>query len=586
MQELTPRQIVAELDQHIVGQAEAKRAVAIAVRNRWRRQQLPGGMDTEVLPKNILMIGPTGVGKTEIARRFSKLTAAPFIKVEATKYTEVGYYGRDIESMIRDLVENAITLVRAEEQEKVLDEAKVRVEGRILDILCPKHEFFDNHLRKGKDWAKDAGRQQRRESRNPDARKIDDPVLEKLRGELESRCSPEDLQMADMMREVMEKRFEGKSFESLGEAMQEIGRILEERHKEAGDDDPMVKAFAFSPGDSPEGIREAVDAIFPKPADGDDDCEDGEDTEDVTTAAENARRLVEYEKKRASLRAELQKGKLEDRKIQIPVERKAKSPLMMMNLSGPDGMNNEVADMFENIMPRQRVMQEMTVAEARKVLLEQESNAMVSEEKIHARAVELAEHSGIIFIDEIDKIVASEQSHNADVSRQGVQRDMLPLVEGTTVQTRYGHVKTDYILFIAAGAFHRNKPSDLMPELQGRFPIRVELNALTEEDFERILKEPKNSLLKQYEALLKTEGVEVVFEDDAIRELAAYAWRANQTSQNIGARRLYTIMERLLEELSFEAADMGTARVVINAGFVRQRLEEVMKDEDLARYIL
>ncbi len=585
MQELTPRQIVAKLDEHIVGQAEAKRAVAIAVRNRWRRQQLSEEMSAEVLPKNILMIGPTGVGKTEIARRFSKLASAPFIKVEATKYTEIGYYGRDIESMIRDLVESAILLVRAEEQEKVLEEAKRKVEERMLDMLCPRHETFEPNLRKGKDWAKDAARQQRRETRNPDRWKMDDPILEKLRAELESRCSPGDLEFADMMREVMEKRMEVGGLGDLGEAMQEIGRLLEERRQgnvlgeaensfrkvsenasENMEDDEIVAEFSFQ-DEEIAGVDEG-------------------NAEDVKVAAENARRLVEYEKKREETRELLLAGKLEERMVTVPLERKAKSPLMMMNISGPEGMNTEMSDMFENLMPRQRVLEEMSVAEARKVLLEQESRALVSDEKIHARAVELSENAGIIFIDEIDKIVAAEQSHNADVSRQGVQRDMLPLVEGTTVQTRYGLVKTDYILFIAAGAFHRNKPSDLMPELQGRFPIRVELSDLTQEDFERILKEPKNSLLKQYEALLKTEGVEVVFEEDAIRELAAYAWRANQTSQNIGARRLYTILERLLEELSFEAADMGTARVTINAGFVRQRLEDVTKNEELTKYIL
>ncbi len=445
MRELTPRQIVAELNRHIVSQDEAKRAVAIAIRNRWRRQQLPEDMRQEVAPKNIMMIGPTGVGKTEIARRLAKLTGAPFIKVEATKYTEVGYYGRDVESMVRDLVENAIGLVRAQEREAVKEEASRRTEQRLLELLVPTPSSFE------------------------------------------------------------------------------------------------VRAGTESPAERVSRTREKMGAM-------------------------------------------LAAGKLEDRRVEIVIERRA-VPVMFTGM-GLEQVDVDLQSMFEKIIPKQTVRQEMTVAEARKVIFEQECDALINQEKVHAKAIELAENMGIIFIDEIDKIVASEHVHGADVSRQGVQRDLLPIVEGTTVQTRYGYVRTDHILFIAAGAFHRAKPSDLMPELQGRFPIRVEFKDLSREDFVRILTEPKNALTKQYQALLATEGVEVEFLPDAIEALADFAYQVNQTTQNIGARRLYTIMERVLEELSFEAADMGGGRVEISAAYVRQRLADVAQDEDLSKFIL
>jgi ATP-dependent HslUV protease ATP-binding subunit HslU len=445
VRDLTPRQIVEELDRHIVGQDAAKRAVAIAIRNRWRRQQLEGDMRQEVAPKNIMMIGPTGVGKTEIARRLAKLTGAPFIKVEATKYTEVGYYGRDVESMIRDLVENAIGLVRAKEQENVEAEAKRRVEDRLIDLLVPAPPAFD--------------------------------------------ASPE------------------------------------------------------SP-DSPE----------------------------------------RFERTREKMRAMLAAGQLEDRRVELQIEQRA-VPMMLTGV-GMEQMDIDLQGMFEKILPKHSSRRDMTIAQARSVLFEQECDALINKEKVNATAIELAENLGIIFVDELDKIVASEQTHGADVSRQGVQRDLLPIVEGTTVQTRYGYVRTDHILFIAAGAFHRAKPSDLMPELQGRFPIRVELQALGKDDFVRILTEPKGALTKQYQALLSTEGVELRFEDDAVEVLSQFAFRVNQTTQNIGARRLYTIMERLLEDLSFEAPDMKRGRVVINAAYVQERLAELTQDEDLSKFIL
>lgn len=530
MRPLSPREIVQELNHHIVGQDEAKRAVAIAIRNRWRRQQLPEGMREEISPKNILMIGPTGVGKTEIARRLAKLTAAPFVKVEATKYTEVGYYGRDVESMVRELVENAIGLVRVEEREKVLDEAKRKVEEKLLDILVPLSSSEVTP----------------RESSPPSAPPTPAGMIH-LQGVLP--------------KEMME------SFANVFKNLAENASKKE--------------------GTLPKEFMNFVDTLTVPPENAAANQPEKEEPKAEPEVAENLEEDAEKltAEFRESMRRRLRAGELDDEMIEIPVKRKNASPFMMMNM-GNDSMDAELSNMFEKILPQKTVVREMPVREAQKILLDAECNALINEDKVNVAAIELAESTGIIFLDEIDKIVASEHAHGADVSRQGVQRDLLPIVEGTTIQTRYGYVKTDHILFIAAGAFHRNKPSDLMPELQGRFPIRVELKDLRKEDFERILQEPKNSLLRQYEALLQTEGVEVVFEADAVEALAEYAWKVNQTSQNIGARRLYTILERLLEELSFEASEIGRGRVMINAAYVNQRLSEVAQDEDLSRYIL
>jgi ATP-dependent HslUV protease ATP-binding subunit HslU len=443
MQQLTPRQIVAELDKYIIGQADAKRAVAVAIRNRWRRQQLPETMRQDVSPKNIIMIGPTGVGKTEIARRLASLTGAPFIKVEATKFTEVGYHGRDVDSIIRDLLDSAIAMVRAEKAEEVHAPAEAAVEERILDYLLPSE-------------------------------------------------------------------------------------------RSGGYDDEESKA----------------------------------------------KRARSREKLREQLRA----GELEDRQIEMQIEQRA-TTIGVLGQAGME-MDIEFQSMLEKMLPSRRETRRMAVADARRVLLSQEAEKLVDRDKIQREAINRVEQSGIVFLDEIDKICGTESKHGPDVSRQGVQRDLLPIVEGSSVISKYGAVRTDHILFIAAGAFHSSKPSDLMPELQGRFPIRVELADLTKDDFARILREPHNSLTRQQVELLATEGVTIEFADEAIDEMARLAFDLNRRTQNIGARRLYTIMERVLETISFDAPDATEKRVRITAEYVRTRLEELVKDEDLSQFIL
>jgi len=447
--ELTPRQIVEELDRHIVGQDAAKRSVAIALRNRWRWKQLPTDLRRDVTPKNILMIGPTGVGKTEITRRLAQLIGAPFVKVEASKYTEVGYYGRDVESMIRDLIDSAIQMVKDRKRLEVEDEARRRAEERLLELLVPQPEWTDS----------------------------------------------------------------------------------EEEEQQAS-------------------------------------------------------ALERNERTREKFREMLSAGELEDHKVELFVEQR-QSPIQVFSNMGLEQMDTDVQNMFERLMPRQSNERELPVKDARRVLIEQELEGLIDDDAVSEEALNLAGDGGIVFLDEIDKICGPEEgSRGADVSRQGVQRDLLPIIEGTTVQTRHGSINTEHILFIAAGAFHRSRPADLMPELQGRFPIRVELNDLTRNDFVRILTEPSSSLTRQYQALLESDGVQLDFRQDGVEAIADIAYQVNQSTQNIGARRLHTILERLLETISYEAPEQGQGKVRFDADFVHEALHEVMQDEDLSRFIL
>ena len=458
LDELTPREIVAELDKHVIGQKDAKRAVAIALRNRTRRQKLPPDLAEEIIPKNIIMIGPTGVGKTEIARRLAKLANSPFLKVEASKFTEVGYVGRDVESMVRDLVEIAIDNVREEKLEDVADKAELNAEERLLDILLPP--------------------------------------------------SP--------------PRTDGTSASTTGGVVIDGGTAL---------------------ADSPNRTRE-------------------------------------------KLRQQLREGKLDDRMVEIDVRERNFPSFEILTNQGVEEMDVNIKDMLPNIFGQRTKKRKMKVNEAFEYLIQEEEQRLIDMDQVTRSAIDRVENSGIVFLDEIDKIAGREGGHGPDVSREGVQRDILPIVEGTTVNTRYGMVRTDHILFIAAGAFHVSKPSDLIPELQGRFPIRVELQSLTMEDFVRILTEPKSSLVKQYTALLETEGVKLEFTREALDEIAHFAFRVNESTENIGARRLHTIMERVLDELSFDAPEKKGEQVTVDADYVRKMLTDIVKDQDLSRYIL
>ncbi|MGP1470265.1 MAG: ATP-dependent protease ATPase subunit HslU [Schwartzia sp. (in: firmicutes)] len=461
MNEQTPREIVAELDRYIVGQDKAKRAVAIALRNRWRSRQLEEGMREDIIPKNILMIGSTGVGKTEIARRLAKLVEAPFIKVEATKFTEVGYVGRDVEAIVRDLADTSVRMVRARRMAEVREKAAELAQERILDVFVPEPKKSVNPL--------------------------------------------------------------GKLFSSVA--------------------------------DEPEENEEANE---PKYKAGRDWC-----------------------------RKRLAAGELEDELIEVDVEDEPRPMVGMFAGSGLEGMGDNLQDMIGSLMPKKHRKRKVSVKEARKIFTQEESAKLVDMDEVTEEALRLAERSGIVFLDEIDK-VATKDSHSAgpDVSREGVQRDILPIVEGSTVVTKYGPVKTDHVLFIAAGAFHTAKPSDLIPELQGRFPIRVELTPLKKEDFRRILVEPRNALIKQYEALLSTEGVTLTFRDDAIDRLAEMACAVNEETENIGARRLHTLLEKLLEEVSFDAPELEDKEVIIDAAYVEKTLSDLIVNRDLSRFIL
>jgi ATP-dependent HslUV protease ATP-binding subunit HslU len=458
LDELTPREIVVELDKHVIGQKDAKRAVAIALRNRMRRQKLSPELAEEIIPKNIIMIGPTGVGKTEIARRLAKLANSPFLKVEASKFTEVGYVGRDVESMVRDLVEIAIDNVREEKLEDVADKAELNAEERLLDILLPP-----------------------------------------------------------------------------------------------------------SPTPRPDGSSTTAGGVV---------------LDGSTALAESSNRT------REKLRQQLREGKLDDRTVEIDVRERNFPSFEILTNQGVEEMDVNIKDMLPNIFGQRTKKRKMKVNEAFEYLIQEEEQRLIDMDQVTRMAIDRVENSGIVFLDEIDKIAGREGGHGPDVSREGVQRDILPIVEGTTVNTRYGMVRTDHILFIAAGAFHVSKPSDLIPELQGRFPIRVELQSLTMEDFVRILTEPKSSLVKQYTALLETEGVKLEFTKEALDEIAHFAFRVNESTENIGARRLHTIMERVLDELSFDAPEKKGEHVTIDADYVRKMLTDIVKDQDLSRYIL
>jgi ATP-dependent HslUV protease ATP-binding subunit HslU len=450
LDDMTPREIVAELDKYIVGQNAAKRAVAVALRNRVRRQKLPPEIAEDVLPKNILMIGPTGVGKTEIARRLARLAGCPFVKVEASKYTEVGYVGRDVESMVRDLVETSIDMVREEKLDEVADRAEQAAEERVLDLLLPP-----------------------------------------------------------------------------------------------------------SPPPAPN-----------------------------TTEADAAQQREQTQRTREKLRAQLREGKLDQRMVDIEVRERQMPSFEIISNQGVEEMDVNLKDMLSGMFGQQKKKRKMTVADAFEYLIQEEENKLLDMDQVTRMAVERAEQMGIIFIDEIDKVAGRESGHGPDVSREGVQRDILPIIEGTTVNTRYGMIRTDHILFIAAGAFHVTKPSDLIPELQGRLPIRVELQSLKEEDFVRILTEPKNALIKQYVALLETEGLKLNITDDAVEAIARFATSVNEQTENIGARRLHTILEKVLDELSFEASDLKKKNVKVDAAYVNKQLADIAKNQDLSRYIL
>ena len=490
-QELTPKQIVEELDKYIVGQDKAKRAVAVALRNRYRRRMLSDDLRDEVIPKNILMIGPTGVGKTEIARRLANLANAPFTKVEATKFTEVGYVGRDVDSMVRDLVQRAVSMVETEMIEEVKPIAEQRALDRILDIL------------------------------EPPARRIGQAAVPK--------------QWIDSLQSAMGHIFPG-----------------------TGNPPPV-------PVEPEEGVE------------GDEEAPVDEYTRD---------QVERKERIRDRLRAQLIAGELDTREIFVEVEDSAMPHFQMFGQQGMEEMGMDMSGMLGNLFPKRHKRKQVTVAEAKGILAEEEAHSMIDQDAITREAIDRAEQTGIIFVDEMDKIAGREKEGGPQVSREGVQRDILPIIEGSTVTTKFGPVSTKYILFIAAGAFHVAKPSDLIPELQGRLPIRVELDTLTEADFVRILTEPKNALVKQYSALLATEGLEVTFTEDGIREIAKIASEVNTAMENIGARRLHTVMERLLEDVSFAAPDAGQKEVTVDAAYVRGRLADIVKDEDLSRYIL
>jgi ATP-dependent HslUV protease ATP-binding subunit HslU len=500
--DLTPRQIASELDRYIVGQADAKKAVAIALRNRWRRQRAPESIREEISPNNIILIGPTGVGKTEIARRLAKLAGAPFIKVEASKFTEVGYVGRDVESMVRDLVESAIDMVRSERESEVEELAHERVDERLLDLLLP-----------------------------PPA----------------ATAAP---------------------------AAPATSATSAAPAAESGPTVNAGSAAGGTPGPAPAKTDDVLGVFLVSPS--------GAVTKETHDPAADR-----YQRTRDKLKQLMLDGKLEDREVEVEVTPQA-SPMfdVLASQGAGEGMDN-IGDMLKEMMPKRKKKRTVKVSEARRILFEQELEKLIDLEDVTADALDRVEKLGIIFLDEIDKIAGERSQHGGpDVSREGVQRDLLPIVEGSNVQTKYGMVKTDHVLFIAAGAFHVSKPSDLIPELQGRFPIRVELKALTEEDFIRIMTEPENALTKQYAALVEAEGAKLEFKPDGIGEIARIAALVNERMENIGARRLHTVMTTLLEDVLFDLPDSGTQLITVDAARVKDRLKAIVEDEDLRKYIL
>jgi ATP-dependent HslUV protease ATP-binding subunit HslU len=511
IEDLTPRQIVAELDRYIVGQAKAKRAVAVALRNRYRRARLSDDLREEVIPKNLLMIGPTGVGKTEIARRLARLAKAPFLKVEATKFTEVGYVGRDVDSMVRDLVQTSIRLVETEMMEAVKERADRMAVDRIVDTLQPRR---------------------------------------------------------------------------VGRAAVATGRAVKTAQEQFAELQRQMSTMLGITPPSPSGAPTTGGMPNPMPRV---DEENGHGEEEEEPADEYERKKGEQEERiRQRLREQVASGARDEEEIEIEVEESSNvGVLPLFTGPGAESMGDELQGMLGQMLPKRRKRRRVTIKEAREVFSAEAARSLIDQDSVQREAITRAEEGGIIFIDEIDKVAGRNGNYGGpDVSREGVQRDLLPIIEGSTVQTKFGPVRTNHVLFIAAGAFHVSKPSDLIPELQGRLPIRVELDSLNEDDFRRILTEPKTALTRQYAALLATEGITITFTDDAVHEIARIAVDVNTRTENIGARRLQTVMERLLEDLAFDAPEVSERSVTIDAAFVRDRLSDIAKDEDLSRYIL
>ena len=523
---LTPRDIVRELDKYIVGQNEAKKAVAIALRNRWRRQQIPAPLQDEITPKNIIMMGPTGVGKTEIARRLANLAQAPFTKVEATKFTEVGYVGRDVDSMVRDLTEMAVQQAKISAQDKVREKASGIAEKRLLDLLMQQQ--------------------------------YSDAPAEEPAEEPETKAAPDNPadMLADMTKMLNRVMADGKFREQLEKSP--LAQFLPSMDELQSAEDDEVPAVIDAPDSEVERLQRAKKEVEQK------------------------------ERFRAELQRRLRTGDLDDEEIEMDAPASMGPQVEIFSSSGIEEMGFNFKDMFGNMFGGGRTRKRrIKTKDALELLTTEEAQKLIDMEEVVRQAVVKVEQSGIIFIDEIDKVAGRRDGHSGpDVSREGVQRDILPLVEGSTVMTKYGPVKSHHILFIAAGAFHISKPSDLIPELQGRFPIRVELDALTAEDFQRILTEPENSLVRQYREMMDTEGVTLEFTDAAIKRIAEIAFSINERNENIGARRLYTVMEKLLEEVSFEAPDMGAGTIPVTPEYINTRLKALLDDEDLSKYIL